>query len=72
MDKFERIGCNYQTVASTPEQAIKSFNISCKICCEKMRACFKDCDHCPIEQTHNMVMADFNDAIARNNKTIDK
>ena len=57
MTKFEHVGINFQYDASTKEQAIKSFNISCKICCCKgMRI---DCDRCAIAEAHSLIMACF-------------
>lgn len=57
MTKFEQVGINFQYDASTKEQAIKSFNISCNICCCKgMRI---DCDRCAIAETHSLIMAYF-------------
>lgn len=57
MHKFEQIGVNYQYAAATKEMAIKSFNISCNICCCKgMRI---DCDRCAIAETHSLIMACF-------------
>ena len=57
MTKFEQVGINFQYDASTKEQAIKSFNISCNICCCKgMRI---DCDRCAIAEVHSLIMASF-------------
>ena len=57
MTKFEQVGINFQYDASTKEQAIRSFNISCNICCCKgMRI---DCDHCAIAEAHSLIMASF-------------
>ena len=57
MTKFEQVGINFQYDASTKEQAIKSFNISCNICCCKgMRI---DCDRCAIAEAHSLIMASF-------------
>lgn len=57
MRKFEQIGVNYQYTAATKEAAIKSFNISCNICCYKgMRI---ECDRCAISEAHGLIMACF-------------
>ena len=57
MTKFEQVGINFQYDANTKEQAIKSFNISCNICCCKgMRI---DCDRCAIAEAHSLIMASF-------------
>lgn len=57
MTKFEQVGINFQYDASTKEQAIKSFNISCNICCCKgVRI---DCDRCAIAEVHSLIMACF-------------
>lgn len=61
MTKFEQVGINYQYDATTIKEATRSFQISCNICCHKMRACYNDCDHCAIAQTHNMVVALLNE-----------
>lgn len=59
MHKFEQIGVNYQYDAPTKEMAIKSFRISCDICCCKgMRI---ECDRCAIYEAHSLVMACFNE-----------
>lgn len=51
MTKFEQVGINFQYDASTKEQAIKSFNISCNICCCK--------GGCTIAEAHSLIMACF-------------
>lgn len=57
MRKFEQIGVNHQYAAATKEAAIKSFNISCNICCYKgMRI---ECDRCAISEAHGLIMACF-------------
>jgi hypothetical protein len=57
MRKLEQIGVNYQYTAATKEAAIKSFNISCNICCYKgMRI---ECDRCAISEAHGLIMACF-------------
>lgn len=57
MHKFEQIGINFQYDASTKEQAIRSFKISCNICCRKgMRI---DCDRCAIAEAHSLIMTCF-------------
>lgn len=61
MTKFEQIGVNYQYDAQTITDANKSFSISCNICCQKMRCLYNDCDHCAIQQAHNMMVALFNE-----------
>ena len=57
MTKFEQVGVNFQYDAPTKEAAIKSFNISCNICCCKgMRI---DWDRCAIAEAHSLIMASF-------------
>lgn len=57
MNKFEQVGVEYQYSAVTKEQAIKSFQYSCRCCCVKgMRL---DCDRCAINCTHAMILAIF-------------
>lgn len=63
MDSFEQIGVNYQYAAFNKEQAIRSFEYSCKCCVNKGRN--KPCDKCAIEQVHNMICAIFNDTPTR-------
>lgn len=51
---FERIGAEWQDSALNTHQAIKSFNRSCEICCE--RGYRIDCDRCEIKAAHNRKM----------------
>lgn len=61
MTKFEQIGCNYQYLATTVQEANENFARSCNCCCNCMRAMYNECSRCAIEQVHNMVVADMND-----------
>lgn len=59
MTKFENIGVLYQYEARNKHEANKSFEHSCKCCCEKgMRI---ECDRCAIAHTHSMIIAYFDD-----------
>ena len=62
MTSFEQMGCNYQYLATTKEQAIKSFEYSCNACTHTVRCMYNDCDHCAIRQTHNQIVAILSDA----------
>lgn len=57
--KFQQIGVQYQQDAITPQEAKKSFSLSCRICTS--RGINMDCDRCQIASAHNMTMAIFND-----------
>ena len=59
MTKFEQVGINYQYLSATKEDAIKSFDFSCKCCCNT--GMHLECDRCAIAYTHNMVVACFDD-----------
>lgn len=54
MTHFERIGAEWQESALNAHQAIKSFNRSCEICCE--RGYRIDCDRCEIKAAHVLKM----------------
>lgn len=55
MTKFEQVGVNYQYAAVTKHDALKSFQYSCRCCCERgMRI---NCDRCAIAVAHNLVVA---------------
>ena len=57
MTKFEQVGVNFQYMASTKNQAVKSFKYSCDCCCHKgMRI---NCDNCAIAYTHALVVTFF-------------
>ncbi len=55
MTKFEQVGVNYQYDATSKREANRSFQYSCRVCCE--RGIRIDCDRCAIAATHNMVVA---------------
>ena len=57
MTKFEQIGINYQYEADSKEKANKSFDYSCKVCCN--RGMHLECDKCAIAVVHNLVIASF-------------
>lgn len=57
MTKFEQVGVNYQHRATSIEDANKSFEYSCNCCCNSIRCMYKDCEHCAIAQTHNLMVA---------------
>ncbi len=67
MNKFETIGVNYQYLAQTVEQATKSLMISCNACTHSTRCLYKDCEHCPIQMTHNLVVASLSDSVQEEN-----
>ena len=56
MTPFEQIGVNYQLQATTPQQALKSFEYSCNCCVGKSRCLYNTCDNCAIRQVHMQVM----------------
>ena len=57
MSKFEQIGINYQHLANTKEDAIKSFEHSCTCCCVK--GMHIECGRCAIANVHSLVLACF-------------
>lgn len=57
--KFVETGINWLYNANSIEEANKSFKHSCHCCCVKN--VHLDCDKCGIAQTHNLVVAYFND-----------
>ncbi len=57
MTKFEQRGVEFQCDASCKQDALKSFQYSCSVCCSRgMRI---ECDRCAIRATHEMTMAYF-------------
>ncbi|MDB7829145.1 hypothetical protein [Intestinimonas butyriciproducens] len=57
MTKFEQRGVEFQYDASCKQDALKSFQYSCSVCCSRgMRI---ECDRCAIRATHEMTMAYF-------------
>lgn len=63
MTKFETIGVNYQYEANNKYEANKSFEHSCKCCCNK--GMHIECDKCAIAHTHSLVVAYFEDQRVR-------
>lgn len=59
MTKFEQIGVQYQYEARNKAQALRSYEYSCRCCCEK--GMHLDCDRCAIAHTHNEVVAIMDD-----------
>lgn len=57
--KFIEMAIHYQNIASTKEEAIKNFERSCTICCN--RGLHLDCDRCQVSAVHNMTMAVLDD-----------
>ena len=66
MTKFETIGINYQYEARNKHEANKSFEHSCKCCCEK--GMHIECDRCAIAQAHSLIIAYFDDRRVRKEK----
>lgn len=59
MTKFEQHGVNAQMNATTKEEARRSFNWSCRCCCNRgMRI---DCNRCAIAYNHYQIMSIFDD-----------
>ena len=52
MTRFEANGVKRQQNAGSKYEADRSFEISCRICCE--HGCFINCDHCPIAAAHEL------------------
>ena len=57
--KFIEMAIHYQNIASTKEEAVRNFERSCTICCN--RGLHLDCDRCPISTVHNMTIAVLDD-----------
>ena len=57
--KFIEMAIHYQNIASTKKEAVKNFERSCTICCN--RGLHLDCDRCPISTVHNMTIAVLDD-----------
>lgn len=60
MTGFEAKGCELQMGSQTVQQAVKNFEISCKICCN--RGICISCDRCAIAATHENIVAAIKDA----------
>ena len=55
--KFEQVGVGFQNDALNKREANRSFQYSCRVCCERgMRI---DCDKCAIAATHAITIAAF-------------
>ena len=63
MTKFEQMGINYQYDARTKEEANRSFKYSCECCCN--RGMHIECERCAIACVHNLVVASFEQEVAR-------
>ena len=57
--KFIELSIRYQNAASTKEEAVKNFERSCNICCN--RGLHLDCDRCQVSVVHNMTIAVLDD-----------
>lgn len=57
MTKFEQRGVEFQYDASCKQDALKSFQYSCSVCCSRVMRI--ECDRCAIRATHEMTMAYF-------------
>lgn len=55
MTGFERKGCEFQLDSQTVPQAVKNFEYSCEVCCN--RGIRISCDRCAIAVTHENVVA---------------
>lgn len=53
MTVFENKGCELQMACNNVPQAVKTFQYSCRVCCE--RGVRVSCDHCAIAITHEIV-----------------
>ena len=65
MTKFEQIGINYQYDANNIHEAKKAFSYSCQCCCAK--GIRLNCNRCAISNTHNLIVAYFNDKNRKEN-----
>jgi len=59
MTKFEQIGVERQLESDSKKEALKSFSISCNICC--YRGMKLSCDKCSIAHAHKQILAVFED-----------
>ena len=57
--KFIELAIRYQNAASTKEEAVKNFERSCNICCN--RGLHLDWDRCQVSVVHNMTIAVLDD-----------
>ena len=57
--KFIELAIQYQNAALTKEEAVKNFERSCNICCN--RGLHLDCDRCQVSVVHNMTIAVLDD-----------
>lgn len=57
MTKFEKLGVEFQQDAYSKEDANRSFQISCQLCCE--RGLHIACERCAISGAHALTLAAF-------------
>lgn len=59
MTKFQMIGTNLQETAFSKEEAMARKDYSCRLCAG--RGLQYDCDSCPINSMHKLVISVFED-----------
>ena len=57
MTKFEQVGVEFQYDARNKKEANRSFQYSCRVCCE--RGMHIECDRCAIAATNAILVAAF-------------
>lgn len=67
MTKFEQVGVEFQYDARNKKEANRSFQYSCRVCCE--RGMHIECDGCAIAVTHAVLVAAF-DTESANSRVI--
>ena len=57
MTRFEEIGVERQYGSTNPREAVRNYERSCKICCE--RGVCLNCQRCSIPMAHRSMMQTF-------------
>ena len=57
MTKFDQVGVEFQYDARNKKEANRSFQYSCRVCCE--RGMHIECDRCAIAATNAILVAAF-------------
>ncbi len=66
MTFFEQKGVELQLDCETIEQAVRTFEYSCRVCCSK--GCRISCDRCAISATHEQVCSLITDRLEDDRK----
>lgn len=71
-DRFEKVGIDYQLNCKNIHECDSMLRYSCNCCQRLSRFMWHECEKCPIQMTHDELVAYFSDEKRRNSLKLKK